>query len=241
LDVITLNCPRCNAPLDVGPQQTRLDCGYCGCAVEVVRRNGRQVELSERVPAKSRLVPCPASLHVDEQGGGLTIWWRWFQPMLIFLVFFCLAWNSFLFVWYSIAVGFGGMAPWPLRLLMLVFPLGHVAVGVGLSYFTLAGLFNRTRVSINGGTLSVWHGPVPWKQPPPLPVDHIDDVYVTRTSEQSENDRGFGYAVNVLVTDGGQIELIKRLTDRDKALCIADRLRRHLNIEHRPVPGEFTG
>ena len=242
MDVITRNCPRCNAPLDIEPQQTRLECVYCGCAVEVVRRGRQDVELAERSPApQDRVVPCPASVHIAEQGGGLVIWWRWFQPVLIFLVFFCLAWNAFLLVWYGMAVGFGGFAPWPVRLLMFVFPLAHVAVGVGLSYFTLAGLLNTTRITCDAGMLQVTHGPIPWKQPQPTLVDDIDQIYVTQTAHNSDNGRSFGYTLNLLDRDGNKTELVKRLTDSDKALCVADRLRRHLNIEHRPVAGEFTG
>lgn len=242
MDVITRNCPRCNAPLDIEPQQTRLECRYCGCAVEVVRGGGQSVELAERPQAAhDRIVPCPDSVHIDEQGGGLTIWWRWFQPVLIFLVFFCLAWNAFLLVWYGMAVGFGGFAPWPVRLLMFVFPLAHVAVGVGLSYFTLAGLLNTTRITCDAGMLQVTHGPIPWKQPQPTLVDDIDQIYVTQTAHNSDNGRSFGYTLNLLDRDGNKTELVKRLTDSDKALCVADRLRRHLNIEHRPVAGEFTG
>jgi hypothetical protein len=29
--------------------------------------------------------------------------WRWFTPSVIFLVFFCIAWDSFLIFWYSMA------------------------------------------------------------------------------------------------------------------------------------------
>jgi hypothetical protein len=242
MDLITRNCPRCSAPLQLEPQQTRLTCRYCGCEVEVLRRGAHNVELAECPrPMEPCVVPCPDYLHIEEHGGGLTIWWRWFQPQLIFLVFFCIGWNAFLFVWYSMAVGFGGFAPWPARVLMFVFPLAHVAAGVGLSYLTLAGLLNRTRMIVDGGTLRVKHQPIPWKQPPPLLTDDIDRIYVTEPTHHSAEHRGFGYTVNVLCRDGRRTELVKGLTDSDKALCVADRLRRHLSIEHRPVAGEFTG
>lgn len=242
MDVITRNCPRCSAPLEIGPEQTWLECPYCGCTAEVVRRSGQRVELTEQAPPNPpRAVPCPAGLQIEERGTGLHIWWRWFHPMLIFLGFFCLAWNAFLLVWYGIAVGIGGMAPWPVRVLMFVFPLAHVAVGVGLSYFTLAGLLNRTRITVEAGTLSVRHGPIPWKQPPTLFVDDVEDFYVTRGGEQSDGKSGAGYGLHAIDRDGGRVDLIRRLTDGEIALCVAERLRRQLKLEHRPVPGEYTG
>lgn len=243
MDVITRNCPRCNAPLEVELAQSSLECGYCGCAVEVVR-HGRaaDVHLEERTQPARRAVPCPESLQFEEQGGGLTICWRWFSPVMIFLAFFCLIWDSSLLVWYGMAAGFGGFAPGPVRLLMFLFPLVHVAVGAGLTYFTIAGFLNTTRITIDGGTLRVTHAPLPWKQPPPLPVDDIDRAYVTQSTHNSSEGRtSNGYAVNVLDRNGRKTVLVNRMTDSDKALCIADRIRRHLNLDEAPVAGEYTG
>lgn len=243
MDVITRSCPRCNAPLDVEPHQSSLDCRYCGCAIEVTREGSdRDYRLTERPGSKERrVVPRPESVKVDETGGGLTISWRWFTPILLFLIFFCIGWNAFLLVWYGIAASFGGMAPWPFRLLMFVFPLAHVAVGIGLTYFVVAGLFNTTCVQVDRGTLSVTHGPIPWKQPPTIPTDSIEQIYVERSLHQSENRTSYGYQVNVLQKDGTKSVLLKRLTDSDKALFVSDRLQRHLDIASTPVAGEYTG
>lgn len=243
LEVVTLNCPRCNAPLDVEPGKKSFACQYCGCALEVVREGSdREYRLEERLePVERRVVPCPQSLKIEEWGGGLTIWWRWFSPALIFMAFFCIAWDSFLLVWYGMAFAGGGMAPWPFQLLMFVFPLAHVAVGVGLTYVTLAGFLNSTRVKIDAGTLSVTHGPIPWKSPPAVLTDDLEHIYVTQSTQKSDEGRSLGYAVHVLQRGGSTVELLKHLTDADKALCIADRLRRHLDLESRPVAGEYTG
>ena len=46
---------------------------------------------------------------------------------------------------------------------VFVFPLVHVAVGVGLTYSVLATLFNRTEVELTADSLRVRHGPIPWK------------------------------------------------------------------------------
>jgi hypothetical protein len=245
LHVITRNCPRCDAPLDLDVDATPASttCRYCGCSLRLVRegsdRDYRLEELLDR--REPAVVPRPDSIQVDESAGGLLLSWRWFTPALIFLVFFCIGWNAFLLVWYGAAFGFGGMAPWPFRLLMFLFPLVHVAVGVGLTYFTVAGLFNTTRIAVDRGVLRVSHGPIPWKLPPELPVDQIDQIYVTQSATNSERGRSFGYAVNVLDADGGTTPLLKRMTDAGKALYVADRLRRHLDIDRRPVAGEFVG
>jgi hypothetical protein len=68
---------------------------------------------------------------------------RWFQPKAIFTMFFAIIWCGFLVVWYSIAL----QTPSPGGF-MLWFPLLHVAVGVGLAYWSLAMLLNRTRIAL---------------------------------------------------------------------------------------------
>lgn len=78
--------------------------------------------------------------------------------MFIFLAFFCLAWNAFLVVGLS-----ESQEETPMLWLFLLFPIVHVAVGVGLTYYTLAGFLNFTEVTVRGGTLTVRQGPLPWK------------------------------------------------------------------------------
>src|SRR5690606_5247899 len=91
------------------------------------------------------LATLPDWLRVGQGGGGLVFTRRWFQPVFLFLAFFCLMWDGFLVVWYGIAFATLGTAKGP-GLMMFVFPLIHVAVGVGLTYYTICGFFNRTEV-----------------------------------------------------------------------------------------------
>ncbi len=46
--------------------------------------------------------------------------------------------------------------------ILIVFPICHVAVGVGRTYFILAGFFNATRVLVDGDFVHVRHRPIPW-------------------------------------------------------------------------------
>lgn len=251
MDVITRDCPKCAAPLDVETGQRRLNCRYCGSALELVREGSdRDYHLEERPEASEpAIVPCPESLTVEEYGGTLTMSWRWFHPSLFFLLFFCIAWDAFLIVWYTLAFGDVGLqAPGPFRLLMFVFPIAHVAVGVGLTYFVVAGFLNTTKVVTDGNMLRVTHGPIPWKQPTPIPVDDVDQIYVKQAAFKKgnppgihEHTPGIGYTLNALNRNGSQTVLLKRLTDSDRALYIANRLREHLGIERQTVSGEYTG
>src|SRR5262245_34370871 len=64
----------------------------------------------------------------------VTIEWRWFRPAQhLFALLFAVCWDAFLVFWYTTAAVSGG--PW----LVFVFPLIHVAVGVGITYGALSG------------------------------------------------------------------------------------------------------
>lgn len=74
------------------------------------------------------------ALKVEETRQKRTMSFRWFQWTFVFLVFFCIAWDGFLLFWYGAALGIGflGDDAEPV-LIMMLFPLLHVAVGTGLT------------------------------------------------------------------------------------------------------------
>jgi len=119
--------------------------------------------------------PLPEHLVMMREAGGLTLVYAWFRPMYVFLLFFCIFWDGFLVFWYRTALAHpspGSIALW--------FPLIHVGVGVGITYSTIAGFLNRTRVSVDAGEVTIRHGPVPWIGNRKIPAaalpggDHLD-------------------------------------------------------------------
>ena len=48
-------------------------------------------------------------------------------------------------------------------LIAFLLPIAHVAVGVGLTYYTLTRLMNRTRIEVSRDELTIRHGPLPWR------------------------------------------------------------------------------
>lgn len=99
--------------------------------------------------APLREVPLPPRFAVDDFGGTLRIQFRWFTPMVFIPLFFCIFWDGFLVVWYAIAFSTNG------PLMMKLFPLLHVAVGVGLTWFVLATFVNRTTITVGDGACVV--------------------------------------------------------------------------------------
>ena len=170
-------------------------------------------------------------MEVSRQGSRLSIQRRWFGLHLLFLLFFCIAWDGFLIFWYSIALTQENV-PW----IMVVFPVGHLAVGVGLTYYVVAGFMNRTEIACDGSTLSVRHFPLPW--PGALTLRCADaEQFFTVEHIGSEGSRS--YEVCAVLRDGRKVEVLGSLTNPGEALFLEQTLESYLGLENRAVAGEY--
>jgi len=186
-------------------------------------------------------VPQPNSISREETNDGLRLVFRWFSPVLFFLAFFCVGWDGFLVAWYSMGI-IGGVngAPGPMEILFFVFPIAHVAVGIGLTYFTIAGFLNRTWIDVTPDTLQVRHGPVPWKGNATLPVSELDQVYSSMQSSQSNQSGPGTCCVSALLKDGRTVKLVSTLHSADEARYLGRAIEDYLGLEHHPVAGELA-
>ena len=169
-DIITLECPSCGGRTVFSADTEILVCEYCGNrhtfrlpnptsgytpAAKLGTINDPNSAASISRQGIRPLRPRPKEVTLQKQGDRLELSWRWFSWKYLPLAFFCVAWDSFLIFWYSMAFSTG--SPW----IMIVFPIAHVAVGVGLTYYTLAGFLNRSQVILDRTSFSVTHGPLP--------------------------------------------------------------------------------
>ena len=239
-----LSCPACGAAVpasDVNIQQAIAKCGRCN---EVFRLD--QTLAPAKQTAENRAeVPLPKKFKVDDLGTELTISWSWFSPSILFLLFFCVFWDGFLVVWYSavLGLGFGGLGGnngpqgWAL-VFMALFPILHVAVGVGLTYFVLASFVNRTWVRVDRGELTIRHGPVPFPGNKTLLTADIKQFYCTETVNNRRNNCSVTYELNAVAADGGKVKLLSALDEIEQALYLEQRLESFLGIVNERVPGE---
>lgn len=186
-------------------------------------------------------VPTPPNVDLRRDNGNLVLIRKWWNIKFIFLTFFVIAWDSFLFFWYSIA--FGGSMGGPMNWLMIVFPVLHVAVGIGLTYYTIAGYLNSTIMVVGQGSLSVTHDPMWWPGNKSYQSDMIDQVYIKRDENKSTDDEGrtstsVTYSVWLIYKNNKSVELIDNLEDKQEALYFEHILEKELRIEDKPVQGE---
>ena len=188
-----------------------------------------------RSPSGARPGADAARLCGRRHGHGLRIVRRWWSPVYLFLAFFCVFWCGFLFFWYGMA--FAGDAP----LIFFLFPLLHVAVGVGLSYFTLAGFLNRTVIEVDGQSLSVRHTPLPWTGNRKYSSPDIKQLYVQERRKSGENNVRYSYDLLAVDRFGDQLKVLKGLTEPHQALYLEQVIQKRLGIEDYEIPGQFKG
>ncbi len=248
-----LNCGQCGAPFRVADLHLDRGIAICSACGSVQRLPGPTASEtssdSEATSPRKPLgdVPMPAQFSVEDDGHELTIRRRWFQWAMLFLMFFAIAWDSFLVGWYwMLIVPNGGLdgPPGPFKLVFFVFPIIHVAVGVGLTYFTLAGFLNSTVLRVADGMLSVRHGPLPWRGNLDLPIEGIEQIYCQKKLHTNQNSDGHTttstrYEVHAVVS-GQKQKLLGGLQEADHALFVEQCLERFLRIEDRAVPGEMS-
>jgi hypothetical protein len=120
---------------------------------------------------------------------------------------------------------------------VLVFPIAHLVVGVGLTYTTLAGFLNRTTLDLDGKTLRVHHRPLPWLGEISMPINNLEQLYCKEERGESSNT----YHLNAILKDGRKIDLLSNLDSPDIAFFIEGQIETWLHIPDRPVHGEMLG
>ena len=229
---MSIRCPSCDREIPVSDVELGTALAKCTECNSVFRIDD-QVEgmrAGEATPPSS--VPMPANFTVESLGDDLRIEYRWYSPVAYILLAFCVVWDGFLVVWYSIA--FGGNAP----LIMTLFPLLHVAVGAGLTYFVVTLFLNRTIIEVRDGLLSVDHVPLPWPGRRRLNSDDVDQVYVTEKLRSNEGRVHRTYEVRARMRDASAIKLLSGFDEMEQALFIEQEIERCLRITDAPVRGE---
>lgn len=225
-DLITLTCPSCGGRIKVSPNTTHYKCEFC--------KNEHIVSPDSKLAAgqknKRPEIAMPAGMTVDYGAQNLHLERRWFSMKYIPMAFFCIAWDAFLIFWYSMA--FSMRPGW----IFIVFPIAHVAVGVGLTYSTLAGFLNTTKVDVNSRLVSIAHGPLPWLGNKTIDTQNVKQFY----TKENRGEKGSSYDLYLTTQDNKSTKLIDGLDSADAGLFIEQQIESWLQIVDTPVAGELA-
>lgn len=167
-----LQCRNCGQEIpaqDINIQAAIAKCQHC----HAVFAFGAELGASRGGSGSTakRHVEMPNRFELDQSGANLLLIYRWLSSKTFILLFFCIFWDGFLVFWYWSA--FTTNAP----LFAKIFPVLHVAVGVGLTYFVIASFLNSTTLEVGYAEVSVHHGPLPWSGNRVVPRAEIEQLF----------------------------------------------------------------
>lgn len=177
----------------------------------------------------------PSTITERESADELLIEVRWYTSAAVPISLFALVWNGMLMAAY---VNMVGNIREVSDLFTLLFPAGHLAVGLALGYFGLALLVNSTTLRVDRQGLHVSHGPLPWMGARDIPVGDIDQLYVVERIVRSKNSVNYLYDVRALLAHNDDIVLVKGMRDAPAAKFLEGRIEQWLGITNRAVAGE---
>jgi hypothetical protein len=178
--------------------------------------------------------PIPDHISMDYGTDGLLLTYRWFSASFVAVAVFCLMWDGFLVFWYTTALTQHAPS------MMLVFPVIHVSVGVALTYYALAGFWNKTVITIGTGRLSIRHMPLPWPGNKTLDAADLTQLYSEQQIIRGKNGSRIVYRLNAISRDNRKIRLLSGLNSPDQVRYLERKIEEQLGIRDTPVEGELA-
>ena len=175
------------------------------------------------LPEKIELQEYPDYLHISR---------KWFGWQTVFMTVFAVFWNGFLYNF------FNNMGE-DTDLFTRIFPLIHVAAGVGISYHAIAGWFNKSNVFVSKEAIEINHKPVPWFGNKKLLSTDLKQLYAKEKISRNNNNTTVTYEVHAILNNGTNTKLLSGLETSEQALYIEQEIEKFLNIKNSPVRGEI--
>ena len=174
-------------------------------------------------------------LTIERQAGDLHISRSWRNVGAFALLVFCLLWDGFLVFWYSHAIGGTGA----MNMIMVFFPIVHVAVGLGLSYFTICLFVNTTHIWVRRTGFEIKHSPLPWPGSALIARATISQLFVQERIHRGKHSTTATYQVLAKIIGSKDKILIKGLPNYEQALKIEQEVEAALGLIDHKVEGEF--
>jgi len=229
-----IKCPKCGRPVlaeDANIQAAVAKCRSCGAVFGIADASGAY-------GWQKTAVVMPSRFKLEYEPDALRLAYSWYSAMTWFFAAFALFWNGFLITWYTQALTVKKCGGMPLAAKLL--PLIHVAVGIGLAYYVIAGFLNTTLIRISRELLSVRHGPVPWPGNKDIPAYEIEQFFCEEKVHHSKNGRhNYTYEVSAVLRGGSRIKITGGFTDPAHALFVEQQAEKYLGLKDRPVAGEM--
>lgn len=229
---LQLTCPNCEASIragDINIDMLIAKCHHCHTVFSF------EDEFT-KVARQRAEVPMPPGIEAYSYPSELSIEIQWRRMMSGFLTFFTIFWNLILIPFILIAIFQG---EW----IIFLFIALHLFVGVALAYYTIAMLLNTTYITVDRYKLIVEHKPLPvisYKDQE-VTIADINQLFIEKYIASRTNGRpDFAYMVRYAKKNSSDhVTLMRGLRKHEQARYIEQEIERFLEIEDRPVEGEW--
>jgi hypothetical protein len=158
-----------------------------------------------------------------ETGGGLTIRRTWRNWKLLPMALFAVIWDGFLIFWYHQVLSKANPP-----LIAVLFPIGHIAVGISITYYVIAATVNKTDIIISSSGVRTVSSPFPWFG---NKVIGRTDVTSVRARERVGNRGSISYSVVYVDGERREKTLVSSLAQDDQAEFVATTIRNALSLK----------
>jgi len=124
-----------------------------------------------------------------------------------------------------------------------MFALIHLAVGVGLTYYTVCLFVNTTFIDVDEQSLHIRFAPLPWVGSKTIEARNIDQMFVQEKVSHGKNGTSRSYQLKALMKSGNKITLIGSgaMNDVEDTQFLERKIEDFLGIRDRQVAGEYLG
>ena len=179
----------------------------------------------------------PEKMQISKNFQHLRIVRKWFDYKFVLLTLFVIFWDAFLVNWYAMA--FSSSFQSAFDLMFFLFPLIHVAVGIGLTYYVLTGYLNRTLIDVDANSITIKHEPLPFWGNKKVSSKAVVQLYCKKDDFLGARNRYHVFAVHAITRERKNITLLSGLDTSEQALFIEQEIEKFLNIEDKPEKGEI--
>lgn len=177
-------------------------------------------------------VGCPESITEERGITSTTFTRKHFSSKAFGLLLFCIVWDGFLFFWYF------GVESESMPLVAKLFPIGHIAVGIGLTYYTITLFINKTEINISNGVMKIRDYPLPLGNSKILNCDDFKQFYVKEKISNNDDSTSVSYILMGIKKDNKLKKIISGLHEKEEGLYLEQEIEKILKIKPENVKGE---
>ena len=125
---------------------------------------------------------------------------------------------------------------------MLLFTSIHSLIGIGLIYYILSVLLNKTYVLVSKREISIEHRPlrIPFYPNRNISSRDVDQLFIQKYVSSKTNGRpNHAFSVLARMKTGSDITLVKGLRQPEQATFVEQQIEKFLLIEDRSVEEEW--